>query len=355
MALGAGEVHQAALGQDDDLAAVFEGVLVNQRLELDLGDGVLLEPHEVDLAVEVTGVAQDGAVLHVLEGGGVDDLAVAGDGHPDVGDLGGLGGGHDLVALHVGLERLEGVDLADNDVHAHALGAQGQAAAAVAVAADDHGAAAEQAVGGADDAVEGGLAGAVVVVEEVLGVGVVDVEDGVAQRAVCLHGLESHHAGGGLLRAANHTRKFVGEAGVQRGVEVCAVVHNDLGVGGDDCVDVALVGLGVLAGDGVDIDAVVLDQRGGGVVLGGQRVGGAQGHLGAGCHQGAHEVGGLRGDVHAGTDAHALERLLCVEALLDAGEHGHVACRPLDAGLTGLGERDVLDIGHEGSFPEMVV
>ena len=148
---------------------------------------MLLEPVDVDLGIEVAGIAEDGAILHVLERRRVNDLAVAGNRDPHVGEASGFGGGHDAVAFHVGLESLERVDLADDDVHAHALGAQRQATAAVAVTGDDDRAAAEQAVGGAHDAVERGLTGAVVVVEAVLGVCVVDVEDGVAQRALRSH------------------------------------------------------------------------------------------------------------------------------------------------------------------------
>ena len=120
------------------------------------------------------------AVLHVLEGRLVDDVAVAGDGDPHVGEAGGILGLHHAVALHVGLKRLQGVDLADDDVHTHALRALGQTAPAVAITGHYHGAAAQKAVRGAHDAVQGGLARAVVVVEAVLGVGVVDVEHRVA-------------------------------------------------------------------------------------------------------------------------------------------------------------------------------
>ena len=58
-----------------------------------------------------------------------------------------------------------------------ALGPHGDARAAPAVAADDEVLARQQDVGGADDAVDRALAGAVAVVEEVLGVGVVDGDD----------------------------------------------------------------------------------------------------------------------------------------------------------------------------------
>ena len=175
--LGAGQVHETPLGEHGDGAAVGQGVLLHEWLELFDLHGVGLEPLHVDLGVEVPRVADDGAVLHVLEGRLVDDVAVAGDGHPHVGEAGSVLRLHHAVALHVGLERLQGIHLAHDDVHAHAAGALGQAAAAVAVARHDDGAPAQKAVGGAHDAVQGGLARAVVVVEAMLGVGIVDVED----------------------------------------------------------------------------------------------------------------------------------------------------------------------------------
>ena len=64
------------------------------------------------------------------------------------------------------------------------LGAHGQAAAAPAVAGDDEVQAGQQDVGRPEDAVERALARAVAVVEEVLGLGVVDGDDGIAEDVV---------------------------------------------------------------------------------------------------------------------------------------------------------------------------
>ena len=299
------------------------------------------------------GVADDGAVLHVLEGGRVHHLAVARHGNPHVGEARRLGRGHHLVALHVRLERLQRVHLAHDHAHAHALRAQRQAASAVAVARDDDGAPAHEAVRGADDAVERGLAGAVVVVEAVLRVGVVDVEHGVGERALGGHGHEAHDSRRGLLGAAHHVRQLVGELRVQRRVEVGAVVHDDLRVGGDDGLDMAVVGVGILAGDGEHVDAEIAHERGCGIVLGGQRVRSAQRDVRAGGRECAHEVRRLGGHVHAGADAHARERLLALEALADGREHGHVAVGPHDAGKALVGQRDVFDVvvlGHAASL-----
>ena len=173
------------------------------------------------------------------------------------------------------------------------------ALAAVAVAGDDDDLAGQQHVGGPDDAVEGRLAGAVAVVEHVLGVGVVHGDDRELQGPVGLHGPQADDAGGGLLGAGQDLAHLVGALPVQAGHQVAAVVHGHLRVGVEDGVDVAEVGLGVLALDGVDGDALVQGQRGGHVVLGGQRVRGAGDDGGAARLERAEQVGGLGGDVQA--------------------------------------------------------
>ena len=136
---------------------------------------------------------------------------------------------------------------------------------------------------------------------------------------------------------------------MQCGVEVGAIVHDDLRIGGHNSLDVLVVGVGVLAGDGMHVDAEVAYERGGSVVLSRQRVGCAQRDLRTRRDKCAHEVGGLGGHVHAGADAHAFERTLALEALADAGEHGHVAVCPHDACKALIGKVDVFDfVSHDG-------
>src|SRR5690606_25804366 len=77
-------------------------------------------------------------------------------------------------------------------------------AAAPSVPRHDDDGSREQHVGGAEDAVQGALAGAVTVVEEVLGVGVVDGDDGELEDAVLGHGAKADDARRGLLRGAQH-------------------------------------------------------------------------------------------------------------------------------------------------------
>ena len=73
------------------------------------------------------------------------------------------------------------------------MGPRRHAAAAHPVAGDHHGLPREEHVGGAQDPVHGGLAGAVAIVEEMLGVGVIDRDHGKRQHAFLLHGAEPDH------------------------------------------------------------------------------------------------------------------------------------------------------------------
>lgn len=85
MASGAAQIDEAALGQEEDVAAVLQGVAVDLGLDGVLVGGVLLEPFDVDLAIEMADIADDGVVgqlLHVLA---ADDVLAAGGRHNDVG------------------------------------------------------------------------------------------------------------------------------------------------------------------------------------------------------------------------------------------------------------------------------
>ena len=117
------------------------------------------------------------------------------------------------------------------------------ALAAPAVAADDHLPAGQQHVGGADDAVDGALAGAVAVVEEVLGLGVVDGDDRQLEHAVLLHRPQPDDAGGRLLHAGDDVRRpaplrsaglSVVGPGADLGVDVVEPVQGDEDHGADE-------------------------------------------------------------------------------------------------------------------------
>ncbi len=64
MSHGATQVDESALGQEDDVVAILQGESVDLWLDVCLFDCVVLQPLDVNLAIEVTDVADDGVVLH---------------------------------------------------------------------------------------------------------------------------------------------------------------------------------------------------------------------------------------------------------------------------------------------------
>ena len=116
----------------------------------------------------------------------------------------------------------------------------------------------------------------------------------------------------------------------------------------DRRLEVLVVRVVVLALDRERADLVRVDERGRDVVLGRQRVRGAQDDLGAAGLQRSHEVRGLGRHVQAGRDAVAGERLLALEPLTDRGQHRHLPVGPLDPAHALRGEREVLDVVLDG-------
>jgi len=189
VSFGCGEVDESALGEDVDAFAVGNLVLVDAAAYAASDSfGDFFEALDVDFDIEVAAVADDGAVFHFAEVFGSDDVFVAGECDEEVPEGGGVGHGHDEEAIHGGFEGFDVVDFGDDDVCAHATGAHGESFAAPAVSGGDDAFAGEQEVGGTDDAVDGGLSGAVSVVEEVLGGGVVDGDDGEEEFSGLFHG-----------------------------------------------------------------------------------------------------------------------------------------------------------------------
>jgi hypothetical protein len=109
------EVNETAFGKEDDVPARWHGEPVDLRLDVDDGGGVLLQPSDVDLDVEVADVGDDGVVGHDLEVLAGDDVPVAGGGDEDVGAGSGVFHGGDFETSHSGLEGVDWVDLGDKN------------------------------------------------------------------------------------------------------------------------------------------------------------------------------------------------------------------------------------------------
>ncbi len=301
VAFGGRKVDQAALAKQVDAATIFQLVLLDERAhQLRLALREFLQRRNVDLDVEMPGVRNDGVILHCLEVLPVHHIDVAGQGTEEIADPGCLCHRHDLVAIHDRFKRLERIHLGDDDQRTHAACPRGQAASAPAIAGDDEVLTSEQHVRRPDDAVHGGLACAVAVVEEVLGHGVVDRDDREIQHPIRSHGAQADDAGGGLFGAADDFGQQLAPLLVDSRDQVRAVVHGHVRLVVEGRADVLIVSDIIFTFDGKNRHLELIDQRGGHIILGGKRIGCGQHQVCAASHQSTCQVGGLGGDMQAG-------------------------------------------------------
>ena len=314
----------------------------------------------------------------------------------------------DLVALHRGLQRADRVDLGDDDASALAAQRLGAALAHVAVAADDRDLAGDEDVGRAVEAVDDGVAAAVLVVELGLGDRVVDVDRREEQVAGAGQLVEAEHAGRGLLgdaldlgrrpwstsvgSAASVLRTsslktptssesvVVGGGHLTGGLPRATLVDEHRGVAtvvedhvgalatgpGEDLLGALPVlgeGLALPGEDGHTLQVLgralgADDDGGGGLVLGGVDVAGGPADLGTERGERLDEHGGLHGHVQRAGDAGALERLGRPELLAQAHQAGHLVLGKADLVTAGLGEAQVGNLvvkGHAKSLPLSVL
>src|SRR6266404_2533725 len=116
MAGGAAEVHEPSFGQQEYFVAVRKGVLIYLRLDVRalhvLG---VVERVDLNLIIEVADVGDDGLIFHPLHVIERDDVEVAGGGNVNVAAAERVLDGGDFVAFHGGLQRVDRIDLGDND------------------------------------------------------------------------------------------------------------------------------------------------------------------------------------------------------------------------------------------------
>ncbi len=233
MAHAAGEVHEPALAEHIQRAPVRKRVADDVLSALFGFHGIFPEPGNVDLAVEMAGVREDRLVLHDPEMPLRDDVLAAGHRDEDVASLRRLVHRHDRKAVHGRVQRLEGVDLGDDDVRAHALGPHRGALAAPAVAGDDHGLARDDQVRRVHDRGPDRLAGPVLVVVVVLRLRVVDRHHRAGKDPLALARLQAVNAGRGLLAAADEAVRVFSAFSAEEAHKVAAVVDDEVRMAGE--------------------------------------------------------------------------------------------------------------------------
>jgi hypothetical protein len=273
---GTAKVDETTLGEEDDVTAGRHEETVDLGLDvLDRG-GVLLQPGNVDLNVEVTNVADNGVLGHGLEVLANEDVTAAGGGDEDLTDGSGLLHGGDLVAGDGGLEGVDGIDLGDENAGTHGVEGLGATLTDITETGDNGDLTSDHDIGGTLDTVDERLAAAVEVVELGLGDGVVDVDGGDKETLVLEHLVEVVDTGGGLLRDTIAVLEHLGVLLVDKGGKITTVVEDQVeglarGESGELLLEAPLVLLLGLTLPGED-GGTTGGNGSGGVVLGGEDV-----------------------------------------------------------------------------------
>ena len=297
MSLGGGQIDEPALTKQVELPTILHQILIYHRSDSLLGVGHLLKHLDLDFDVEVAAIGDDHAVLHHFNVRAGNCFHATGKCDEDIAYRGGFEHGHDPVTIHGGLEGTHGVDLSHDDIGAHALGPHRNALSAPAVPGDDHSLAGPENVGRTGDTVERALARTVAVVEEVFRVCVVDSDDRVSQLAFRREAVETDHSGCRLLCPAYDAIEHIRPGRMERGYQIGAIVHRDVGLVVQGGVEVFVVGLVVLTVNGICCDTVLGYQGRSHGVLGAQGVAGAEHHLSPTVAHRDYKVSCLRRDV----------------------------------------------------------
>src|SRR5262249_7763003 len=157
-----------AARENRDALSVLEDELIDLRLDVVLF-AILLEPGDIDLAVEVTDVAENRLIFHRLHMLGANDIEASRGGDEDVSDRPRFFHRRYLETFHCRLERVDWIDFRHEN--ARPVSAQGLRAALadVTVASNDGNFACEHHARRALDSIGKRLAAPIEIVELALG------------------------------------------------------------------------------------------------------------------------------------------------------------------------------------------
>ncbi len=257
------------------------------------------------------------------------DILTARNGDENVPDFCGLVHFHDSEAVHGRVQRLEGVDLGDDDIGSHALCPHGDALSAPAVARDDDSFPGHDQIGGVHDRRPDRLSGPVLVVIIMLGFGVIDRHHGAGQDPLPLPCLKPQDPGGRLLAASDQGAGVLPAAPAQQIDQVAPVVHDQMWAAGQRLGQKVLV---FLRGDSVfskGLDPHAGDGRRH-IILGGERIAACQKDLRPALFQDKTQICGLCLQVDRNGDAQPLEGLIFFKFLFDLRERRHEGAHPFN-------------------------
>jgi len=355
VASGATQIQQASAGQDDHTVAIREDEAVHLRLDVLHHDSLeALNSCHVNLIVEVTDVANNGIVLHLLHVCKSDDVEIASGRGENVNLVDAFINGHHLESLHACLQGADRIALSHQDTGTGTTEGKGATLANIAVTAHQSALAANHHICGTHDAIRKRVPASVDIVELGLGHAIVHIDGWEKELTLVCHLLQAVDTSGGLLTDTLHHNRHlgpllrihaqrvldglqdalelrVGGAGRVRErailgelcLELLALVDEHGGI--TTVIDDLVWAIGTRPGEHLLSAPPVLGKslalpcehgggarlcnRSGGVILSAENVARAPTHLGTHGMHGLNQDTSLDGHVQRATDVQALERL----------------------------------------------
>ncbi len=163
VACRAAKIDQTPFGENDQALAIRKLDFINLRF--DIVPAIVPKRIDLDFAIEMANVADDGAIFHVPHMIQGDDVDIAGRGDENIAIFRGLIEGDDFISFHRRLQRADRIDFRDQDTGALTAKRGRGALADIAIAADNGNLARNHHVRCALDAVHKAFAATIEVVE----------------------------------------------------------------------------------------------------------------------------------------------------------------------------------------------
>src|SRR5438045_8307166 len=120
---GAAEIDQTTFGEQEDFMAIGKTILIYLRFDVGALDSFgRVQGVDLNLVIKVAYVRDDGLIFHAFDVLELDHIDVTGRGNIDIAPARSVFDGRHFVTFHRVLQRLDRIDLSDDD--ARALAAQ---------------------------------------------------------------------------------------------------------------------------------------------------------------------------------------------------------------------------------------
>ena len=241
MTVTGSKIHKTAFRNDIYFVSILKSVTHDILAGILNLNGHLTKPCHIHLAVEVTGVAADGTILHLEEMLFHDDSVATCNCHENISKLSSLIHLHHLESVHHSLQSLDRIHLSNDDLGTKTLGSHRNTLSAPAITCHDNILSCDDQIGGPVYSVPYRLTCTVTVIEKVLAVCIVDKHHRELEFSGLVELDKSEDTCCCLLATSDDIRNEVCVLCVHKVHKVTAVIDDDVRTDLENATDMRLI------------------------------------------------------------------------------------------------------------------